>query len=213
MFIALSMDDHYNYLGDESKSITLDLIPYIDIVNAINQTCEEMKILAGNAFDNDSSSSDSDESINPDDPYDGGYRDDRIPTTKTVPSWATAIIENYKQNVVEYLYLVASTPIIDLSFRQRKYHDEVSSRHNVGNSWRNIPCVCPFHNSFLGMKTRWNNVLNCCIVMDRDCPKKGQAPFKSMSGFLNHCASVKDWNHTMLYYYLVNLYGYKYTKR
>ena len=83
----------------------------------------------------------SDDIINPFDSYHQGYRNENFPTIKPAAEKATNVVQNPKQNVIDYLYLVASTPIIDLKFQQHKCHDKVSSRHNFGNFWRSTLCV------------------------------------------------------------------------
>ena len=66
-----------------------------------------MNLLAVEEFDLESSSSDYDDSSNPHDPYAQTYCDENFPTTKSAASWATNIVENPKQNIVDYLYQVS----------------------------------------------------------------------------------------------------------
>ena len=107
----------YNHnLVDVPKSISLGKIPYINIQNAITKICLAMNLMAVKEFDLKPSSSDSNDSSNLFDPYAQSYCDKNFPTTKISASWATNIVENPKQNIFDYLTLVASTPVIDLSF-------------------------------------------------------------------------------------------------
>ena len=101
------------------------------------------------------------------------------------------MIENPKQNINDDLYLVASTLIINLSFQQRKYHDRICSRHNLGNSWKSTLFVCLFHKFFLPMKNKWINDLNGCTLMNCTCQRQKQEPFKNTSEFLQHYVSVQ----------------------
>ena len=78
-----------------------------------------MKLLAVEEFDAESSccdelsnDDDSIDTFNPKDPYDQGYHDEKCFTTETAVKWASHVV----QNVTDHLYLVASTPSIDLSF-------------------------------------------------------------------------------------------------
>ena len=94
VFDLLITRRYYDTLGDEPKSITLEKIPCIDIHNAINKICIELKLLAAEHFDADSSCSD--DNINFNASYDQGYRDENFLTTKTAPAWATHVVHNSK---------------------------------------------------------------------------------------------------------------------
>ena len=81
----------------------------------------------------------------------------------------------------DILYMVASIPIIDLSFI-RNY------------SWkpgRGCPCVCPFHTKFAKLKNMFIPEDKASFMGQIECI--GELVYRDRKAFVHHCGNERDF--------------------
>ena len=106
--------------------------------------------------------------------------------------WPKLVLLHPKKMMEDVLYMVASIPIIDLSFiRQYSKKDGVT-----------CPCVCPFHEQFSKLK-------NMFIPKESYMTKQvcsGKFVHGDMNEFVQHCENQADFPHLLLMHYINEMY-------
>ena len=106
--------------------------------------------------------------------------------------WPLLVLKHPKEMMSDVLYMVASIPIIDLSF----------IRNYSKKDGETCPCVCPFHSQFTKLKNMF--IPSGTYTAHQTCG--GKFVHSDMNEFLQHCENQADFPHLLLMYYINKMY-------
>ena len=106
--------------------------------------------------------------------------------------WAKKVSSHPRETMEDFLWMVASLPIIDLSF----------IRNYSYINGETCPCVCPFHERF--DKLRYRFIDRYSFMGKQLC--QGTFVHKDKNSFVQHCESQADFPHLLLMHYIQQMY-------
>ena len=102
------------------------------------------------------------------------------------------VLKHPKDMMEDVISMVASIPIIDLSF----------IRNYSKKDGETCPCVCPFHEQFIKLKNMF--IPRGTHMAQQTCG--GKFVHSDMNEFLQHCENRADFLHLLLIYYINEIY-------
>ena len=202
IYKRLSHDDQYFQLGEHQYCEYEDAI--VRTMNEFSERAIEMersryerekKKLVESESDNDVSDDDSsNESMSELDVYNMNqeHAERNRNSNDDDNEWPLLVLNHPKEMMEDVLYMVASIPIIDLSFiRQYSKKDGVT-----------CPCVCPFHEQFSKLKNMF--IPKESYMTQQVC--SGKFVHGDMNEFIQHCENQADFPHLLLMHYINEMY-------